>query len=132
MNPQKIKEVLRDPQLILSLAYWEDGDGKECHSERASQMHSDICVALEADPGNAPAADDAKRDMGAHAAALTECGKATSILRHSCLGSVAGLRYERLLNEQLEAQGLFFWTEDALRAKGYFKTPDAKLQVCGA
>ena len=41
----------------------------------------------------------------------------------------AGLQFESKLMEDLEALGLSFWTEEALRAKGYFKTPDAKLQV---
>ena len=40
-----------------------------------------------------------------------------------------GLKYEEILNEGLEKHGLAFWTEDALRSKGFFKTPDAKLQV---
>lgn len=41
----------------------------------------------------------------------------------------SGLQYEDKLSEQLEAAGLSFWTEEALRSKGFFKTPDAKLQV---
>jgi hypothetical protein len=40
-----------------------------------------------------------------------------------------GLHYEAKLSQQLEAAGLSFWTEDALRSKGFFKTPDAKLQA---
>lgn len=42
---------------------------------------------------------------------------------------MTGLHFESLLATQLEALQLAFWSEDALRAKGFFKTPDAKLQV---
>lgn len=40
-----------------------------------------------------------------------------------------GLLYEAKLCQSLKAAGLAFWTEDDLRSQGFFKTPDAKLQV---
>ena len=133
MNLQKIKEVLRNPSLIFGVAGREDGGGKECHPSRTSQMHTDICLALEADPSNSPAADDARREMGAQKICWSYSVQEGNTRNASQLRrNTAGLRYEQLLSKQLEAQGLFFWTEDALRAKGYFKTPDAKLQVFGA
>ena len=43
---------------------------------------------------------------------------------------VAGAEHEHKLNKMLADAGIAFWTEDDLRNKGFFKTPDAKLQVC--
>lgn len=44
------------------------------------------------------------------------------------LGS-PGLEGEALLCEALRARGIAFWAEQRLRAEGYFKTPDVKLQA---
>jgi len=41
----------------------------------------------------------------------------------------AGIQYEQKLNQMLADAGIAFWTEEHLRDKGFFKTPDAKLQV---
>ena len=41
----------------------------------------------------------------------------------------AGIQYEQKLNKMLADAGIAFWTEEHLRDKGFFKTPDAKLQV---
>lgn len=42
----------------------------------------------------------------------------------------AGVDHEHKLNQMLTNAGIAFWTEGHLRDKGFFKTPDAKLQVC--
>ena len=44
----------------------------------------------------------------------------------------AGVEHEHKLNQMLTDAGIAFWTEEDLRDKGFFKTPDAKLQVCGS
>ena len=41
----------------------------------------------------------------------------------------AGDQYEAVLNSKLADLGIEFWTEASLREQGYFKTPDALLQV---
>ena len=41
----------------------------------------------------------------------------------------AGDQYEAVLNSKLTDLGIDFWTEASLRQQGYFKTPDALLQV---
>ncbi len=41
----------------------------------------------------------------------------------------AGVEYEHKLNQMLAKANVAFWTEEHLRDKGFFKTPDAKLQV---
>lgn len=41
----------------------------------------------------------------------------------------AGLEGEALLCEALRARGIAFWPEQQLRAEGFFKTPDVKLQA---
>lgn len=41
----------------------------------------------------------------------------------------AGVDHEQKLNQMLTNAGIAFWTEGHLRDKGFFKTPDAKLQV---
>ena len=41
----------------------------------------------------------------------------------------AGVEHEHKLNQMLNEAGIAFWTEEYLRNKGFFKTPDAKLQV---
>ncbi|KAL6781726.1 hypothetical protein ACKKBF_B09200 [Auxenochlorella protothecoides x Auxenochlorella symbiontica] len=41
----------------------------------------------------------------------------------------AGSAYEERLYASLHEAGVAFWTEGGLRARGFFKTPDAKLQV---
>ena len=41
----------------------------------------------------------------------------------------AGIQHEQKLNKMLADAGIAFWTEEHLRDKGFFKTPDAKLQV---
>ena len=43
----------------------------------------------------------------------------------------AGDQYEAVLNSKLTDLGIDFWTEASLREQGYFKTPDALLQVDG-
>mmetsp|Transcript_31129 Transcript_31129/g.69187 ORF Transcript_31129/g.69187 Transcript_31129/m.69187 type:complete len:297 (-) Transcript_31129:238-1128(-) len=40
-----------------------------------------------------------------------------------------GLEYEMLLMKRLSDIGVPFWTEDDLRAQGFYKTPDVWLQV---
>ena len=44
----------------------------------------------------------------------------------------AGLEYELLLCDRLRDLGIPFWTEVDLRAQGYYKTPDVRLQVAAA
>lgn len=39
------------------------------------------------------------------------------------------MEHEHKLNQMLTDAGIAFWTEEHLRDKGFFKTPDAKLQV---
>ena len=41
----------------------------------------------------------------------------------------SGDQYESVLNSKLTDLGIEFWTEASLREQGYFKTPDALLQV---
>jgi len=41
----------------------------------------------------------------------------------------AGLEGEALLCEGLRGRGIAFWPEQQLRAEGFFKTPDVKLQA---
>jgi hypothetical protein len=44
--------------------------------------------------------------------------------------AVAGMEYELLLIKKLREAGIsYFWTENDLRAQGYYKTPDIRLQV---
>ncbi len=40
-----------------------------------------------------------------------------------------GIEYEALLCEKLRNYGIPFFSEDALREQGFYKTPDVKLQV---
>ena len=47
-----------------------------------------------------------------------------------CCLVAEGVEHERKLNQMLTDAGIAFWTEEDLRNKGFFKTPDAKLQVC--
>ena len=47
----------------------------------------------------------------------------TKLLAH------AGVEYECKLNQMLTDADIAFWTEEDLREKGFYKTPDAKLQV---
>jgi hypothetical protein len=39
------------------------------------------------------------------------------------------LEYEAILYEKLRSAGIPFVSEDALRGQGFYKTPDAKLEV---
>ena len=58
--------------------------------------------------------------------------KGTVVCTTRCVLLVAvGLEHERKLGQMLTEAGIAFWTEEHLRNKGFFKTPDAKLQVCG-
>jgi hypothetical protein len=44
--------------------------------------------------------------------------------------SASGMEYELLLAKKLREAGIsYFWTESDLRAQGYYKTPDVRLQV---
>ena len=55
----------------------------------------------------------------------------TSLSSHAALMIfAAGVDHENLLNQMLADANIAFWTEEHLRAKGFFKTPDAMLQVC--
>ena len=57
-----------------------------------------------------------------HAAPARQCAEANGLLN-------AGDQYEAVLNSKLAELGIEFWTEASLREQGYFKTPDALLQV---
>jgi hypothetical protein len=52
------------------------------------------------------------------------CGPASDAARHA-----AGAAAERKLYAALDAAGVAYWTEAALRRGGFHKTPDARLQV---
>ncbi|KAK2077745.1 hypothetical protein QBZ16_004592 [Prototheca wickerhamii] len=43
--------------------------------------------------------------------------------------AAVGVEHERQLYERLNAAGIAYWPEDVLRDRGFFKTPDALLQV---
>ena len=120
----------------------------------------DVQCAILCDPGNSPAKDVARREIGecclqqymhpkptfnsisplavlnftvwyySHNFSMitTPCVVRLLAARSDCM-SLAGLVYEEKLSQRLTAAGLAFWTEEDLRSKGFFKTPDAKLQV---
>lgn len=102
MARQKITEALRNPELVHNLNKPDNASQTEWE-DRLTRLQQDISTALLCDPGNSPSADITRRETG--------------------------LLYEAKLCQSLKAAGLAFWTEDDLRSQGFFKTPDAKLQV---
>jgi hypothetical protein len=60
---------------------------------------------------------------------LSACTHFRDCCRADALRHSAGQEWEGRLNADLAAAGVAFWTEEQLRAKGYHKTPDARLQV---
>ena len=59
----------------------------------------------------------------------------TSSTGHGCRTRVhvwlcAGSEREARLYGDLQAMDAAFWTEEDLRDRGFFKTPDARLRVC--
>lgn len=62
---------------------------------------------------------------------LEECVLADSVSGPAgdAARAAVGVEHERQLYERLNAAGIAYWPEDVLRDRGFFKTPDALLQV---
>ncbi|KAK9833398.1 hypothetical protein WJX81_001760 [Elliptochloris bilobata] len=116
----KATEALRRPALLPNLALGlapstaatqpspqpaaTEAAGQQGHAGvLLARVQADIVRACQEDPVFSPHAD---------------------AVRH-----VSGLEGEALLCETLRARSIAFWPEQQLRAEGFFKTPDVKLQV---
>ena len=65
--------------------------------------------------------------MSSGCCVLDSASQEAASVKQLCV--VTGVDHEVLLNGMLADAGIAFWTEDELREKGFYKTPDAMLQV---
>lgn len=112
----KLTELLRQPALLPALASAEAW-AAHCGGERGG------AAAAAALPGLLARL---QRDVELCVECDACCSPASDLSRHN-----AGREYEAKLYACLTAAGIAYWTEDHLRSRGFFKTPDARLQVGG-
>ncbi len=130
LPPNKVTDVLKQPDLVELLASQPNSG----NSRNASRGGSTAGTAREAAAATqlpsqhhewSPAALlRLQQDIARCCEADAVCSPASDLARHH-----AGLQYEELLQCELAEAGIPYWTEEALRAKGFYKTPDAKLEV---
>lgn len=112
-NPKRITELLRHPDKIRNLisiekvqeALQQEGCPFALQDATAflDKLTEDIYTAVQCDLIYSPTAD---------------------VERHK-----AGLEHEAKLYSALESMDISYLSEDLLRSKGFYKTPDARLQV---
>lgn len=111
--PKRTTEVLRDPTALHRLV----------SIEMAGQALAD--AGLDTVPPSAAALlARLESDIGKCIECDAVCGPASDLARQT-----AGREHETKLYDALSAAGIAYWSEDALRSRGFFKTPDARLQV---
>lgn len=109
----KVTELLRHPALLPALA------------NPACSAWQQYCATCGAAPGSLPAVlARLQADIELCVECDACCSPASDLSRHN-----AGREYEARLYKCLDSSGVAYWTEDSLRSRGFFKTPDAKLQV---
>lgn len=107
---KKASEIFRQPSLIHGMAdntrrFLEVNNPYSIDAAAAfiERLERDIQLCVECDAVAGPSSDEARK--------------------------VAGRRYEELLYKCLKDAGIHYSSEEALRSKGYHKTPDALLAV---
>jgi hypothetical protein len=123
--PKRATELLRAPASLAALA--PPGAGAAA-LRWAGVADADANTAAAAPGAETPAGRALLARLAAEAADAVGgdavCGPASDAARHA-----AGAAAERRLYAALDAVGVAYWTEAALRRGGFHKTPDARLQV---
>ncbi|KAL3158521.1 hypothetical protein ABBQ38_010749 [Trebouxia sp. C0009 RCD-2024] len=102
-NKPAIKKLLNDPASANQSHLRHQDLNQEAAQDMLARLKHDIQDCVDCDQVYSPDAD-AKRLL-------------------------IGVDHEHKLNQMLADAGIAFWTEEELRNKGFYKTPDAKLQV---
>ncbi|KAI8470232.1 MAG: hypothetical protein J3K34DRAFT_264611 [Monoraphidium minutum] len=111
LSKQRVSDALRDPALLtrapggmLAGGGAAAGGAGECADETLlARLRADVVRCSRADRSYSPYSDMAK--------------------------GIAGLEHEAALYAALEGAGVAHWSEQQLRDRGMYKTPDALLQV---
>ncbi|KAA6417933.1 MAG: hypothetical protein FRX49_12091, partial [Trebouxia sp. A1-2] len=107
---QAVTKIMRDPTVVKDLVRL-NGIDSETAQKLLQDLQGDVQQCVDCDQVYSPQADAKRLQLGTQSHYFT------------------GLQYEQKLNRMLADAGIAFWTEEHLRDKGFFKTPDAKLQV---
>lgn len=99
-RPQ-IGQILRAPDHLSTLIRESETERKD--ARLVPRLVCDVADCVVADQEAGPASDAARAASGSH--------------------------HEQRLYSMLNGAGIAYWTEDVLRSRGFFKTPDALLQV---
>lgn len=101
-NKNAVTKIMRDPTVVKDLVRL-NGFNSETAQKLLQDLQADVQQCVDCDQVYSPQADAKRLQLG--------------------------IQYEQKLNKMLADAGIAFWTEEHLRDKGFFKTPDAKLQV---
>ncbi|GBF92890.1 hypothetical protein Rsub_05726 [Raphidocelis subcapitata] len=102
LSKQRVSDVVKDPSL-LTAALVGDAAAGEAGAALLARLRADVVRCARADRSYSPYSDMAK--------------------------TLAGLEHEAALYATLREAGVPHWSEQELRDKGMYKTPDALLQV---
>eukprot|EP00878_Enallax_costatus_P021057 GHUV01022277.1.p1 GENE.GHUV01022277.1~~GHUV01022277.1.p1 ORF type:complete len:253 (+),score=91.24 GHUV01022277.1:1062-1820(+) len=133
LSKQRVGDVLKDPSQLDAMtdkqSYLQEWITA---NQQQQQKHSQQGQQLQQPSQNTCSASNSVSEVLQRLQAdVVRCVHADRSYSPFCdmAKSLAGLEHEALLCEKLQQADIAFWSEEQLRERGLFKTPDALLQV---